>query len=122
MKTRHLMEILTHFDMRHVPLFGSPCGCVCVLAGKGKVKAGKSRPRKGGGGGGGGDDDPDAAAEPVNREDATGVTSGRGMGGSAPATPTEAETATNQSVIGSWSRNSLRGSKCNAIEFLSCLI
>lgn len=87
---------------------------VCVLAGKGKVRAGKSRARKASDGGG--NDDPDA--EPASREDVGSVTSGRGMGGSAPATPTEAETAVNQSVIGSWSRNSLRGSKCNGIQLL----
>ena len=36
----------------------------------------------------------------------------RGLGGSAPATPTEAETAI-ESTTG-WNRNSLRGSKCNS--------
>ena len=85
------------------------CVCVCVLAGKGKVKAGKGRPLKGGG---------DPADEPMSPVDVASVASGRGMGGSAPATPTEAETATNQSATGSWSRNSLRGSKCNFSDFL----
>ena len=68
------------------------------LAGKGKVKI-KGRTPKGGG----------EQTEP----NPVGVPNigGRGMGGSAPATPTEAETC-NQSTTG-WSRNSLRGSKCN---------
>ena len=68
------------------------------LAGKGKVKI-KGRTPKGGG--------DQMEPNPV------GVPNigGRGMGGSAPATPTEAETC-NQSTTG-WSRNSLRGSKCN---------
>ena len=68
------------------------------LAGKGKVKI-KGRTPKGGG--------DQTEPNPV------GVPNigGRGMGGSAPATPTEAETC-NQSTTG-WSRNSLRGSKCN---------
>ena len=38
---------------------------------------------------------------------------GRNLSGSAPATPTEADTSINESTgSGSWSRNSLRGSKC----------
>lgn len=94
---------------KHPGMFFSLCVCVCVyvLAGKGKVKAGKGRPLKGGG---------DPAEEPT--VDVVSVASGRGLGGSAPATPTEAETATNQSATGSWSRNSLRGSKCNFSDFL----
>ena len=97
----------THSN-KHPGMF-SLCVCVCVLAGKGKVKAGKGRPLKGGG---------DPADEPMSPVDVASVASGRGMGGSAPATPTEAETATNQSATGSWSRNSLRGSKCNFSDFL----
>lgn len=94
-------------------MFFSLCVCVCVyvLAGKGKVKAGKGRPLKGGG---------DPAEEPT--ADVVSVASGRGMGGSAPATPTEAESATNQSATGSWSRNSLRGSKCNFPTFFLLVV
>lgn len=105
------MDLLTHFPHPACLSFSARRVVVCVLAGKGKAKAVKNRPRKAAG------DPPDTAAEPANREDVVSVTSGRGVSGSAPATPTEAESATNQSVIGSWSRNSLRGSKCNAIEF-----
>lgn len=100
---------------RHVFAVRS-CGCVCVCvyvpAGKSKVKAsGKVRPLKGGG--------DSAAEEPMSPSmDVVSVASGRGLGGSAPATPTEAESTTNQSAIGSWSRNSLRGSKCNFTDFL----
>ena len=74
---------------------------MCLL-GKGKVKV-KGRTPKGGG--------DQTEANPV------GVPSvgGRGMSGSAPATPTEAETC-NQSTTG-WSRNSLRGSKCKFLLF-----
>ena len=86
-----------------------------VLAGKSKVKAsGKVRPLKGGG--------DSAAEEPMSPSvDVVSVASGRGLGGSAPATPTEAESATNQSATGSWSRNSLRGSKCNFLRLSSLL-
>lgn len=79
--------------------------------------SGKVRPLKGGG--------DSAAEEPMSPSvDVVSVASGRGLGGSAPATPTEAESATNQSATGSWSRNSLRGSKCNFLRLflLSSLI
>ncbi|XP_057365532.1 F-BAR domain only protein 2-like isoform X2 [Daphnia carinata] len=83
-------------------LFTSSSSSSPNAQGKGKVKAGKGRPLKGGG---------DPAEEPMSPVDVVSVASGRGLGGSAPATPTEAETATNSSATGSWSRNSLRGSK-----------
>jgi len=45
---------------------------------------------------------------------------GRNLSGSAPATPTEADTSINESTgSGSWSRNSLRGSKCKFFLFSS---
>ncbi|XP_046655135.1 F-BAR domain only protein 2-like isoform X2 [Daphnia pulicaria] len=86
-------------------LFTSSSSSSPNAQGKSKVKAsGKVRPLKGGG--------DSAAEEPMSPSvDVVSVASGRGLGGSAPATPTEAESATNQSATGSWSRNSLRGSK-----------
>ena len=86
--------------------------CVCVLAGKGKVKVKGIRTLRGG-------NDPvtaSAVEQRMNPLDSTLPSAGvRSLGGSAPGTPTEAEAVINQSATtGSWSRNSLRGSKCNS--------
>ena len=88
------------------------CVCVCVLAGKGKVKVKGIRTLRGG-------NDPvtaSAVEQRMNPLDSTLPSAGvRSLGGSAPGTPSEAEAVINQSATtGSWSRNSLRGSKCNS--------
>jgi len=102
----------TFFYHRLVLSVCSVCVCVCVLAGKGKVKVKGIRTLRGG-------NDPvtaSAVEQRMNPLDSTLPSAGvRSLGGSAPGTPTEAEAVINQSATtGSWSRNSLRGSKCNS--------
>ena len=86
-----------------------------MYAGKSKVKS-KGRTPKGAG-------EVDLEVNsPLGMSTVVGGGGGRGLlSGSAPATPTETDSSCNQSTTGAgpgggWSRNSLRGSKCNSFK------